>query len=58
MQILEAQEAERAQVAEELHDGPAQALSNAAFQVEIIDRALRSDPDPRPTPSSMRSATS
>ncbi len=45
MQILEAQEAERAQVAEELHDGPAQALSNAAFQVEIIDRALRSDPD-------------
>jgi signal transduction histidine kinase len=44
MQILEAQEAERAQVAEELHDGPAQALSNAAFQVEIIDRALRSDP--------------
>jgi two-component system, NarL family, sensor histidine kinase DegS len=45
MQILEAQEAERAQVAEELHDGPAQALSNATFQVEIIDRALRSDPE-------------
>jgi signal transduction histidine kinase len=44
MQILEAQEAERALVAEELHDGPAQAISNAAFQVEIIDRALRSDP--------------
>jgi signal transduction histidine kinase len=44
MQILEAQEAERAQVAEELHDGPAQGLSNAAFQVEIIDRALRADP--------------
>jgi signal transduction histidine kinase len=44
MQILEAQEAERAHVAEQLHDGPAQGLSNAAFQVEIIDRVLRADP--------------
>jgi signal transduction histidine kinase len=44
MQILEAQEAERAHVAEQLHDGPAQSLSNAAFQVEIIDRVLRADP--------------
>ena len=49
MQILEAQERERAQVAEELHDGPAQALSNASFQVEIIDRAMRRIR--RPTPS-------
>lgn len=43
-QILEAQEQERSRLAEELHDGPAQALSNAGFQVEIIDRAMRSDP--------------
>jgi signal transduction histidine kinase len=44
MRVLEAQEQERAQLAEELHDGPAQALSNATFQVEIVDRALRVDP--------------
>lgn len=44
-QIIEAQEEERSRLAEELHDGPAQALSNAALQVEIIDRALRSDPE-------------
>jgi signal transduction histidine kinase len=44
MQILEAQESERTLLAEELHDGPAQTLANAAFQVEIIDRAMRSDP--------------
>jgi len=43
-QVLEAQEAERTRIAEELHDGPAQALANAAFQVEIIDRSLRDDP--------------
>jgi two-component system, NarL family, sensor histidine kinase DegS len=44
MRILEAQEAERRRLADELHDGPAQTLANAAFQVEIIDRQLRSDP--------------
>ena len=44
MRILEAQEEERALLAEELHDGPAQALSNATFQAEIVQRALRSDP--------------
>lgn len=44
-QIIEAQEEERSRLAEELHDGPAQAFSNAALQVEIIDRALRADPE-------------
>ena len=44
MRILEAQEAERAHVAEELHEGPAQALANAVFQVDIIDRTLTNDP--------------
>jgi two-component system sensor histidine kinase DegS len=44
MQMLEAREQERATVAAELHDGPAQAMANAVFQVDIIDRTLRSDP--------------
>lgn len=44
MRIVEAQEAERARVAQEVHDGPAQALSNAIFQVEFIDRVFESDP--------------
>jgi two-component system sensor histidine kinase DegS len=44
MRILEAQEAERARLAQEVHDGPAQALSNAIFQVEFIDRVFDSDP--------------
>jgi two-component system sensor histidine kinase DegS len=44
MRILEAQEAERARLAQEVHDGPAQALSNAIFQVEFIDRVFTSDP--------------
>lgn len=44
MQLLEAREQERAAVAAELHDGPAQALTNAIFQVDVIDRAMRTDP--------------
>jgi two-component system sensor histidine kinase DegS len=44
MQLLEAREQERATVAAELHDGPAQAMANAIFQVDIIDRTLRNDP--------------
>ena len=44
MRIVEAQEAERARLAQEVHDGPAQALSNAIFQVEFIDRVFDSRP--------------
>ena len=44
MRIVEAQEAERARLAQEIHDGPAQALSNAIFQVDFIDRVFESDP--------------
>ncbi len=36
--VLEAQERERARLADELHDGPAQALSNLITQCEIIER--------------------
>jgi two-component system sensor histidine kinase DegS len=52
MAILEAQEQERSRLAEELHDGPAQALANAIFQTEILDRAIRED-----SPESNREAT-
>jgi len=43
MRILDAQENERARLAQEIHDGPAQVLSNAIFQIEYIDRVLDSD---------------
>jgi two-component system sensor histidine kinase DegS len=45
MALLAAQEQERSRLAEELHDGPAQALANALFQIEILDRAVRDDPN-------------
>jgi two-component system sensor histidine kinase DegS len=41
--ILEAQESERARLAEELHDGPAQVLSNAVLRIRVVERALRDD---------------
>jgi two-component system, NarL family, sensor histidine kinase DegS len=44
MRIVEAQESERSRLAQEVHDGPAQALSNAIFQVEYIDRIFDSEP--------------
>jgi len=44
MRIVEAQESERSRLAQEIHDGPAQALSNAIFQVEYIERVLDRDP--------------
>jgi len=44
MRIVQAQEAERSRLAQEVHDGPAQALSNAVFQVEYIERVLNEDP--------------
>lgn len=43
MRIVEAQEAERARLAQEVHDGPAQALTNGIFQVEYIERVLDQD---------------
>ena len=44
MAILDAQEQERQRLAEELHDGPAQAFANAIFQAEILERAIRENP--------------
>jgi signal transduction histidine kinase len=43
MRIVEAQEQERTRLAREVHDGPAQALSNAIFQVEVVQRLLDRD---------------
>ncbi len=43
MRLVEAQEAERVRMSKEVHDGPAQALSNAIFQVEFIDKVFDSD---------------
>jgi two-component system, NarL family, sensor histidine kinase DegS len=43
MRIIEAQELERSRLAQEVHDGPAQTLSNAIFQVEYIERVIDTD---------------
>jgi signal transduction histidine kinase len=43
MLIVEAQESERSRLAQEVHDGPAQTLSNAIFQVEYIERVIDTD---------------
>jgi two-component system sensor histidine kinase DegS len=44
LRIIQAQEAERQRLAEEVHDGPAQVLTNAIFQVEYLDRVLDEKP--------------
>lgn len=43
MRVVEAQEAERSRLAREVHDGPAQALANGIFQVEVVERLLDRD---------------
>lgn len=42
--VLAAQERERGRLADELHDGPAQVLSNLVMHTEIIERQLALDP--------------
>ena len=44
MALLSAQEQERSRLAEELHDGPAQAFANAIFQTQMVERALSEEP--------------
>lgn len=44
-QIIEAQEEERRKLSREIHDGPAQALSNFILQTEIALRLLDTDQD-------------
>jgi signal transduction histidine kinase len=43
MRIVEAREAERTLLAREVHDGPAQALANAIFGIEYIEKILERD---------------
>jgi signal transduction histidine kinase len=43
MRIVEAREAERTRLAQEVHDGPAQALANAIFGVEYIEKMVDRD---------------
>ena len=44
MRLVEAREAERVRLAQEVHDGPAQALVNAIFQADYIERVMDTDP--------------
>ena len=44
MRIVEAQEAERLRIVREVHDGPAQALSNAIFQIDYVGRLMADNP--------------
>ncbi len=45
MRIVEAQESERLRLVREVHDGPAQALSNAIFQLDYVERVIIEDPN-------------
>jgi two-component system sensor histidine kinase DegS len=42
--VLEALDAERARIGREVHDGPAQALTNAIFELDDIERLVMTDP--------------
>src|SRR3989337_2049393 len=44
VRIVEAQEAERQRLSRQMHDGPAQALSNYILQAEIAMRLFDTDP--------------
>ncbi len=45
VQVVEAQEAERQRLSRQMHDGPAQALSNFILQAEIAMRLFEIDPE-------------
>ena len=45
LRVIQAREGERQRLAEEVHDGPAQVLTNAIFQVEYLDRVMDDSPD-------------
>ncbi len=42
--VIQAYEQERLRLAREIHDGPAQILANAAFELEYFERLLERDP--------------
>jgi two-component system sensor histidine kinase DegS len=43
MRILEAREQERTRLAQEIHDGPAQTIANAFFEVDYVERLMDRD---------------
>ena len=45
VRIIEAQERERQRLSRQMHDGPAQSLTNLILQAEICERLFTSDPD-------------
>jgi two-component system sensor histidine kinase DegS len=45
VRIIEAQENERMHLARQMHDGPAQSLTNLILQAEICERLFGADPD-------------
>jgi len=45
VRIIEAQENERLHLARQMHDGPAQSLTNLILQAEICERLFGTDPD-------------
>jgi len=45
VRVIEAQERERQHLARQMHDGPAQALTNLVLQAEICERLFDSDPE-------------
>jgi two-component system sensor histidine kinase DegS len=44
VRIIEAQEMERQRLSRQMHDGPAQSLTNLILQAEIVERLFDSDP--------------
>lgn len=44
VRIIEAQESERQRLARQMHDGPAQSLTNLILQAEVCERFFDSDP--------------
>lgn len=44
IQTIEAQESERQRLAQQLHDGPAQSLTNLILQAEVVERLFETDP--------------
>ncbi|MGB8645821.1 MAG: sensor histidine kinase [Anaerolineae bacterium] len=45
VQTIEAQESERQRLAQQMHDGPAQSLTNLILQAEIVERLFESNPE-------------
>ncbi len=45
VQTIEAQEAERQRLAQQMHDGPAQSLTNLILQAEIVERLFENNPE-------------